>query len=116
MATRPDREPRKKLRRVARALYEGDATPDHEAIAAFGLKLDDEEPDAIECWPENWQALQIFAALGTQWNVVQGSVIGLRYESIPVVLTEFGIKKKERAGLMQSLRIMENEALLVLRK
>lgn len=57
----------------------------------------------------------MFAALGTQWNVGMNGVIGLRYEAIPIVLSEFGIKKKQRAEMMQSLRIMENEALQELR-
>lgn len=57
----------------------------------------------------------MFAALGTQWNVGAGGVIGLRYEAIPVVLEAFGIKKKERAGMLSALRIMEDEALGVLR-
>lgn len=57
----------------------------------------------------------MFAALGTQWNVGMSGAVGLRYEAIPVVLDEFGVKRKERAELMQALRIMENEALQVLR-
>lgn len=116
MANRPDRKPRKKLRRVARALYEGDATPDHEAIAALGLKLEDEAPQHIECWPDNWQPLQVFAALGTQWNVGPSGVIGLRYEAIAGTLQEFGVKKKARAAMRQSLRIMEDEVLQVFRE
>lgn len=105
-------------------MYSGDADSQEDetdaALAAFGLKLEREvvvqESADIECWPDNWQALQLFAALRTQWNMVQGGVIGLRYEAIPVVLTEFGIKKKARAGLLQSLRVMEDEALQVFRE
>ena len=120
MADRANGEPRKKLRRVARALISGDAggasEEQDQALAAFGLKREAPlEPQHVDCWPDNWLPLQVFAALGTQWNVGMNGVIGLRYEAIPIVLSEFGIKKKQRAEMMQSLRIMENEALQELR-
>jgi len=72
-------------------------------------------PTDVECWPENWLPLQVFAALDTQWNVGINGVIGLRYEAIPLVFEAFGVKKKKRAAMLESLRIMENEALQVLR-
>lgn len=42
-------------------------------------------------------------------------VIGLRYEAIPPTLALLGIKKKHRAELFAALRIMETEALTVLK-
>lgn len=115
MAVGTDREPGKKLRRVARALIAGDATPDHDEIAAFGLRLESEEPQHTECWPDNWQALEVFAALMTQWHVGMSGVIGLRYEAVQPVLDLMGVRKKARAGIFGDLRIMENEALQVFR-
>lgn len=97
-------------------MYEGDAETDTEALAALGLKLDEEAPQDIECWPDNWQPLQLFKAMSTQWNVVQGGVIGLRYEAIPVLFKAHGIGKKSRAAMMQSLQIMEDEVLQVFRE
>jgi hypothetical protein len=58
--------------------------------------------------------LQVFKAMDTQWNAGAHAVIGLRYESFPFVMDVMGIKKKARAGMLQSLRIMEQEALQVL--
>jgi hypothetical protein len=97
-------------------MYEGDATPDHEAIAAFGLKLEEEEPEYTECWPDHWMVLQVFAALSTQWNVVQHATVGLRYEAIQAVLKMGGIAEKEHARLLQELRVMEAEALKIFNK
>lgn len=82
----------------------------------MGLKLEgadeaDDEEQSIECWPDNWLPFCLFAALETQWNVGSKSVIGLRYEAIPGVLKEFGIKKKQRAEMRQCLRVMEKSAL-----
>lgn len=72
------------------------------------LGLEDKEAG---CWPENWQAYLVFAAADTQWNVGQGGAIGLRYETLPLLFDTFGIKKKSRAEMLTSLRIMESEAL-----
>lgn len=67
--------------------------------------------ECTECWPENWQALQVFSALQTQWNVGMNGAIGLRYEALPVVLNLLEIQETDRAGIFNSLRIMESEAL-----
>lgn len=67
-----------------------------------------------ECWPENWESVCIFCALGTQWNVAYGGFVGLKYEALPTVYETFGTKKKKRAAIFESLRILENEALSVI--
>lgn len=54
--------------------------------------------------------------MSTQWNVGQHAVVGMRYEALPVVMDVMRIKKKQRAGLLESLRIMEQEALQVFNK
>lgn len=64
-----------------------------------------------EVWPENWQPLEVFHALMTQWNVGMNGVIGLRYEAIKDVLTdEFGIAEKDHAEIRRALRVMERAA------
>jgi len=72
-----------------------------------------EEQSEVQCLPDNWEALQIFAALSTQWNVGMNGVVGMRYESFPVIFDAFGIKRQARSELMYLLSIMENEALRV---
>jgi len=52
--------------------------------------------------------------MGTQWNVVPGGYVGLKYEALTFVCEALGIKDKARAELLDSLRIMENEALKVI--
>lgn len=97
-------------------MYEGDATPDHEAIAAFGLKLEGAEEEHTECWPENWEPLQVFSVLQTQWNVGQASVIGLRYEAIPVAMQMAGVSMRDKQAIYRSLQVMELEALSIFNK
>lgn len=78
------------------------------------LGLDEEEE--ASCWPENWQTLLIFDAMGTQWLANGGVVVGLRYEAIAIVLDAFGVEKKARGEMFHLLRIMEYEALQVMNK
>jgi hypothetical protein len=96
-------------------LYAGGAEqePDN-IIGTLSLQLGLDEPQDTECWPANWPVLQVFSAMGTQWMVSYGGYVGLRYEALQPVFEACGIKKKARAEMFHSLRIMENEALSVI--
>lgn len=74
------------------------------------------EPDEFECWQINWLAFRVFQNMSTQWNVITGRAIGLRYESLPWVLQAGGVNKKEHAQLLQDLRVMEQAALKIFNK
>lgn len=69
---------------------------------------------AVAVWPENWQALQVFCAMGTQWRVSAGMSgliwTGLEYTALPVVEARMGIPRADRADLFSRLRIMESAA------
>jgi hypothetical protein len=97
-------------------MYESDAKAEENTlIGELTQKLGlDQQQDETECWPDNWLACQVFEALATQWNVGAGGVIGLRYESMPVIFDAFGIKKKQRSEMVYLMRLMENEALQVI--
>lgn len=84
-----------------------------EALAAFGLKRDGPEPEdaAFEVWPENWPAVQVFVALGTQWTVGMAGSTGLRYEVLPFVLEMQGVARDEWPELFAQIRLCESEAL-----
>lgn len=72
----------------------------------------DAETTAFGVWPENWQAVEVFCAMGTQWNKgVNGAGTGLRYEALPVVEQRLGIARAQRAAVFQGVRIMERIAL-----
>jgi hypothetical protein len=51
--------------------------------------------------------------MGTQWHTVgmSGKPIGLRYESLPVVLRSLRVPKRERSLVFAGLRTMERSAL-----
>jgi len=54
--------------------------------------------------------------MATQWLVGMGGVIGLNYGSIPTVLRMQGIARGQWADIFESIRIMEAEALNIMRK
>lgn len=80
-------------------------------MAAFGLVITEPEPEQdIEVWPDNWQVMQIFTDMLSQWNVGMSGVIGLRYESLPIIFEMHGIKRKARHELFKGIRVMEMAA------
>lgn len=74
-------------------------------------------------WPENWRAVRIFLAMGTQWNLIAGPSalmwVGLRYEVLDAVESRMssapGAADPDRETVFAQLRAMERAALEVLR-
>ena len=83
---------------------------------AFGFKASDYESDAIEVWPENWDVVQIFTMLGTQWRQGMGGVTGLDYTAVKSVFEMFGVKKKKWAKYLIDIGMMESAALSEIHK
>jgi hypothetical protein len=80
-------------------------------LHAFGLQMDQPQDNALEVWPENETTVRVFIAMGTQWNVGMSGVIGLRYESLPVVIDLCRVPADDRARVFAGLRTMEHAAL-----
>lgn len=103
---------------AAAALY-GSREKDKAGLAALGFG--DEIAESmlaetdIEIWPENWQAVMVFEALSTQWNLGMGGPIGLRYESLPTVLRAYGVSAADRPAVFQQVRLLERSALEAMR-
>jgi hypothetical protein len=80
-----------------------------EALSAFGLVRQGGYQPGI--WPEHVQAVEVFAALLTQWRMgPMGGVVGLDYSAIPPTLELMGVETTGRRELFEQLRIMEREA------
>lgn len=69
-------------------------------------------------WPENWDSLDFFIQLNTQWNVVSGMggerVSGLNYQAVEAMMRIKSIPRNKKESLFNDLRLMENAALEVL--
>ncbi|MDT3708174.1 MAG: DUF1799 domain-containing protein [Thiobacillus sp.] len=74
-----------------------------------------EGEDGAGVWPEHEQAVNVFAALLTQWRMApKGGVVGLDYAAIPPTLELLGVEREAWPGLFEQLRVMENEAVKVM--
>jgi hypothetical protein len=73
--------------------------------------------EELAVWLENWPAVEIFGALQTQWTVApSGSLVGLRYEALPLVFNLHRIRRRRRRRLFEDLRIMETAVLTALQE
>jgi hypothetical protein len=92
----------------------GGADDTDAALAAMGLKREG-AADEPGVWPEHVQAVEVFAALLTQWRMgPMGGVVGLDYSAIPPTLELMGVAPDNRRELFEQLRVMENEAVKVI--
>jgi len=56
-------------------------------------QLQQRESD-ISVWPENWEAVQVWARSQTQWRVGMAGVIGLDYAGLNVVMDNMNVTDK----------------------
>lgn len=119
MAGAADGEPYKKLEGAVRKLIKdsADAPPPNEVLEAVGVKYIGKGETHFYVWPENMSTVEVFSAMGSQWNVdFHGNRLSLRYEALPVTMACCGIKKSQRRDVFQGVRIMERAALELFRK
>lgn len=82
----------------------------------YGLSPEDfpDLDDTVEVWPDNEAALDVFAAMQTQWRVGFAGATGLDYSALPAVLALCEIPPEQHPDTFDCLRIMEAEALVVM--
>lgn len=62
-------------------------------------------------WPDNWRAVEVFCAAGTQWRISHAGVSGLDYTALPVVFDLLGVPAEERRETFEGVQVMEREVL-----
>lgn len=62
-------------------------------------------------WLDNVPTVEVFCALGTQWNTGMAGLTGMRYEALPTVLRFMNVPRSEWSEIFQGLRTMERETL-----
>lgn len=67
--------------------------------------------DEFEIWPDNWQTVEVFISMGTQWRTGMVGPTGLDYGVLSDVMRLRGVPKAERAEVFDWIRMMEGEAL-----
>lgn len=68
--------------------------------------------ETIEVWPENWPAIDMFDALGTQWRLGgMGGAGGLDYRVVFEYLDRRGYRGTAWDDMFADLRVLECAAL-----
>jgi hypothetical protein len=89
-----------------------------EALGALGFApAEPQAPQVFEVWPDVWPLIDLFAALGTQWDYGPGGrAIGLKYAGVESVLRLRRVPRAEWAELFDDIRTFERTALDVWRE
>jgi hypothetical protein len=87
------------------------ATP--EQIAALIAKDPPIKKD-FEVWPQNWEIVQMFVRLSTQWNYSMSGITGLNYSSLEYLCKLY--KVQDSVALFEGIQIMEMTALAYMHK
>ena len=81
-----------------------------------GLTLEDLAADAVEIWPENVRAFELFHGLRKQWNLApMGGPIGLNFLVAYSRMDRMGLTPEEYNQLDEDLQVMEDAALEAMR-
>lgn len=70
----------------------------------------------VEVWPENWQTVDLFISISTQWRIGMGGPTGLDYNVLFRVLDSKGLPKDDWDQSFDDIRIMESAALEAMRQ
>jgi hypothetical protein len=77
--------------------------------------MDEASGSAVEIWPDNAQAVNVFIAMSTQWRSGFAGPTGLDYNALPVVMRLAGVPAGERSEVFDALRVLEDAALETMR-
>ena len=93
----------------------------NEVAARTGLPLDllsesETFAQADGIYPDNLDAVAVFADLLTQWRWGPAGPTGLDYTALSVVLDLRDIASSDRASIFDGVKVMEREALATIRE
>jgi hypothetical protein len=80
------------------------------------MTREDLSGEIVDIWPENLQVFEVFRAMSTQWRVGPGGAVGLDYHLLPFIFKLQGVRAGQQLALFEDIRILENEALIVMQE
>lgn len=86
------------------------------AAAAWGFTEEDMAAPPVGIWPDNMDAVKVFAAMGTQWRTGMGGATGLDYGVLPSVFRLTAVPRADWPDVFDDLRVMEGAALVEMHK
>lgn len=81
----------------------------------FGLTVE-EATRVVFYWPDNAVSIDLFAQLFTQWRMGNSGPVGLDYSAAVALMEVNRIEPKDRQAVMADIRVMEDQALKIIRK
>ena len=73
------------------------------------------EPEKdFEVWEENWNVVELFLRVSTQWRTSIGGVTGLDYSAVIAVINMYAYP--EPCSVLEDLQVMEVAAMAELNK
>lgn len=73
----------------------------------------------VEVFPDNWQTLEVYMAMTTQWRMGASGPIGLDYGCLlgkHGVMAMLGVRRGDRPEVFSGIQIMESAALKYINK
>jgi hypothetical protein len=67
------------------------------------------ESNNFEVWEENWEIVEMFMRMQTQWNVGMSGAVGLNYPSLEWLCKLYAVQ--DPLKIFEGIRIMEASAL-----
>lgn len=80
-------------------------------MQAEGFEPDDFEDDAIEVWPENWPAWQLYTRICNQWRMSMAGPVALDYGVAFALLDRQHLSTDEWDQRFDDLQVLEAQAL-----
>ena len=71
-----------------------------------------ESSNEFEVWEENWEILEMFMRMQTQWVVGMSGAVGLSYPSLEWLCKLYSVK--DPVAVFEGVQVMEMAALAVL--
>jgi len=84
--------------------------------AAWGLTLEEASGEAVDVWPDNVEAVNVFIQMGTQWRVGAMGATGLDYTALESLFRLLRIARNDWPKLLDEVRTLEDAALEKMRE
>jgi hypothetical protein len=85
-------------------------------MALWGVTPEDFQDEAVEVWPDNWPAVDFFAAIGPgAWSLNSGGPVGIRPEAFREIRLALGITAAQWRDIYPDVRVLEDAAVETMR-
>ena len=82
---------------------------DKDDAVLFDQPIEEEKKEGqmFEVFPENWQSINLFLDIQTQWRIDQGVIFGLDYNAVAFIFKLKKKKIKKPLEILADLQVLE---------